>query len=113
MTVCAKADDGSLLFWCPGCQMHHGPVVERTEKRPSGPLWNWNGSLESPTLSPSILVRGDIPFTEEEVDKVLSGETVEHRPFCCHSYVRNGQIEFLSDCTHKLAGQTVAMEEWK
>lgn len=63
--VCSKADDGSLLFWCPGCQMHHGPVVERTELRPSGPLWEWNG------------------------------------------------IEFLSDCTHELAGKTVPLETFK
>ncbi|MCZ4340562.1 hypothetical protein O4H52_03015 [Sphingomonadaceae bacterium G21617-S1] len=30
-------------------------------------------------------------------------------PAVCHSFVRNGQIEFLSDCTHALAGQTVPL----
>jgi hypothetical protein len=25
----------------------------------------------------------------------------------CHSYIRNGRIEFLPDCTHARAGQTV------
>lgn len=28
----------------------------------------------------------------------------------CHSFVRNGKIEFLSDCTHELAGKTVELE---
>ncbi|BAS10570.1 hypothetical protein AHiyo4_39920 [Arthrobacter sp. Hiyo4] len=33
----------------------------------------------------------------------------------CHSFVRNGHIEFLSDSTHELAGQTMALPplpEW-
>jgi hypothetical protein len=29
----------------------------------------------------------------------------------CHSFVRDGRIEFLSDCTHSLAGQTVELPE--
>ncbi len=63
--------------------------------------WTWNGDLEHPTLSPSVLVtwdeyeNGDAPPT----------------PKRCHSFVRNGQIEFLNDCTHALAGQTVELPE--
>lgn len=30
-------------------------------------------------------------------------------PVCCHSYVKAGRWEFLGDCTHDLAGQTVPM----
>jgi hypothetical protein len=29
----------------------------------------------------------------------------------CHSFIRNGKIEYLSECTHELAGQTVDMED--
>ena len=30
------------------------------EKAPAGyPVWNWNGDKENPTLTPSILVRGE------------------------------------------------------
>lgn len=32
-------------------------------------------------------------------------------PHVCHSFVRDGRIEFLSDCTHALAGQTVELSE--
>jgi len=29
----------------------------------------------------------------------------------CHSFVRDGRIEFLSDCTHALKGQTVDLPD--
>ena len=55
------------------------------------PCWNFNGDLQSPTFSPSLLVD-------------------QHRPQSrCHLFMRNGHIEYLSDCHHKLAGQTVKM----
>ena len=33
----------------------------------------------------------------------------EQTAVVCHSFVRAGQIEFLGDCTHEFAGQTVPM----
>jgi hypothetical protein len=30
----------------------------------------------------------------------------------CHSFVTAGHIQFLSDCTHEMAGQTVEIPEW-
>lgn len=30
----------------------------------------------------------------------------------CHSFVVDGQMQFLGDCTHALAGQTVPIPEW-
>lgn len=56
-----------------------------------GSGWTWNGDLERPTFRPSILSR-----TAD-----ASGE------IRCHSYVTDGRIEFLGDCSHELAGQTV------
>lgn len=58
---------------------------------PEGAHWSWDGNREQPTFSPSILQHesGSIPR--------------------CHSYVQSGRWQFLSDCTHKLAGQTVDM----
>lgn len=55
--------------------------------------WTWNGDTEKPTLKPSILSR--TTFTVRE------GEVV------CHSFVNDGKIQFLSDCTHEFAGQTL------
>lgn len=89
-----------VMFACPGCQENHGPVVQP-------PRWGWNGSLERPTFTPSILVRGTRRITDDERDRILAGEQVQIPEVVCHSYVTDGRIQFLSDCTHALAGQTV------
>lgn len=53
--------------------------------------WTWNGSVDSPTVRPSVLTRGG------DVD----GEHV------CHSWINDGRVQFLGDSSHALAGQTV------
>lgn len=83
---------GALMVVCPGCQedggsgLHMLPVGGAVGK----PNWTWNGSLDSPTLDPSILTK-----------------TGPDGSFVCHSYLRNGVWEFLEDCTHSMAGQHV------
>lgn len=77
----------ALMFWCPADNDLHMLPVNAEVKTPS---WTWDGNLEQPTLSPSILTRWG------------AGKV-------CHSYLRAGQWEFLSDCTHELAGKTVPM----
>ena len=86
------ADPDLLGFHCPGCEMSHAVRVRSADGR--RPSWEWNGDMVRPTFSPSILVQ----WTYAGVPKV------------CHSFVRDGQIEFLSDCTHALAGKTVPLE---
>lgn len=104
------ADGDLLVFHCPGCGCDHGPRVSGS--RP-GPLWTWNGDRARPTLAPSIRVRGTVTLTPDEVARVMAGEKVEPRELLCHSFVRDGQIAFLSDCTHALAGQTVPLPEYE
>lgn len=96
------AGGGLLMFFCPGCKCGHG-VNDK---------WSFNGDMDRPTFSPSILVRGVQPVTDEEADRILAGEKIEPKPLVCHSFVRDGQIQFLNDCTHDLAGQTVPLEEF-
>jgi hypothetical protein len=74
------------LFHCPGCGYSHPFHV---------PMWTWNGSLDAPTFSPSLMVNGSDPR------------------YRCHSFVKEGKIQFLSDCFHKLAGQTVELPDWE
>lgn len=81
---------GGFMIFCPGCQCGHRFQVEGT------PRWDFNGDMEGPTFSPSYLVQWD------------AGHPPVHHQ--CHSFVRDGQIQFLSDCTHALAGQTVPLE---
>lgn len=95
------AEGGRLMFRCPGCaEMHCVQVGEGP-----GPRWGFNGSYERPTFTPSILVRwsepSDIP---EEFD-----DTSRDKQMVCHSFVADGQIQFLGDCTHALAGRTVPL----
>jgi len=105
----------SLVFVCPGCESAHAVPVEG-----DGSKWQFNGDLEKPTLSPSLLIRtghyagyfdddGDICWCKYNAD-----HPEDKAPFTCgvcHSFIRDGKIEFLSDCTHKLAGQTVELFE--
>ena len=72
------------VFDCPGCHYSH-PFDKR---------WTFNGDVEKPTFSPSLLVYGSPPHTPR-----------------CHSFVRNGEIQFLSDSTHALAGKTVPLPD--
>lgn len=96
----SKVEGGqfSHIFYCPGCGNHHGIIDGR---------WTFNGDLEKPTITPSILVRGTEWITDEEHELIMSGQYVEPRPYVCHSFVTDGQIQYLNDCTHELAGQTV------
>lgn len=53
--------DGEQSFWycCPcGCG-HRAPLtVGKNFKPADGPSWDWNGSLDKPTLKPSVDHRG-------------------------------------------------------
>lgn len=94
-----KFAEGLYVFTCPGCNYDHPFHVapQRREPRADGsaaPLWEWNGSMDKPTFSPSLLVFGMVP---------------EKR---CHSFVRDGNIQFLDDCFHSLRGKTVELPDW-
>jgi hypothetical protein len=83
--------DGLLAFYCPGCKQYHGVHVDKSKPV----YWDFNGDYDKPTFSPSLHI------------------TIGHYPdppSICHSFVKDGNIQFLSDCTHKLAGQTVELE---
>jgi hypothetical protein len=109
---CANGEH-RLLFWCPGCDEAHGPIVRLPDDGSPSPLWSWNGDSDRPTLSPSIRVAGTVPVTNDEADRIMRGEPFEPIPRLCHSFVTDGQIQFLSDCTHALAGQTVPIPKWE
>lgn len=111
--VLATAEPGSLWFECPGC----GTVHRIQHGAGDGPRWGWNGDAERPTFTPSILVRWDQwepPATTPEIcEKIKRGEIRQTAvPKVCHSFVTDGQIQFLGDCTHALAGQTVPIPDW-
>ena len=97
-------DGDQVGFHCPGCEEMHTVTVA-----PGPNPWGFNGDFDAPTFTPSILVHGVKPMTEEQYTKVMGGTAVEPTPFVCHSLVTDGNIQFLGDCTHALAGSTVPL----
>lgn len=99
---------GGLTFWCAGCKEAHTVW----HGKGSGPRWTWNGDVDKPVFGPSVLVTGTEWLTDEEDARLMRGELVEPTPKRCHTFVgcngaAPGQIIYLSDCTHALAGQTI------
>lgn len=98
-----------LTYWCIGCEAGHTIEVE-DEK-----AWTWDGNVNKPTFSPSILSMPREKLNESGKLLVQSNRgselTDEHRIKTprCHCFVKNGRIEYLSDSEHSLAGQTVDM----
>jgi hypothetical protein len=116
--ILRNGSDGRLTWWCPGCGHAHSIQTGAG----AGPRWTWNGNAERPTFSPSVLVwweepanLGDIEALRRDIaDAQLRGEgaKIPMAPKRCHSFVIDGQMQMLSDCTHALAGQTVPIPPW-
>lgn len=101
MAVVRRCGD-RLLLWCPGCEDVHQISI-------GADGWTWDGNESAPTINPSIKVSGvqwapDSPFHRFTHDVAPGGEIT------CHSFVRAGQWEFLTDSTHRLAGRIVPVE---
>ncbi len=73
--------------YCPGCEEYHA-IYDN---------WQFNENYDNPTFSPSLRVCG---YSEK-----LQAD------YTCHSFIRNGQWEFLGDCTHSKAGQVVPLRD--
>jgi len=71
--------------------------------------WQFNGDYDKPTFSPSVLVTYEHWVPPATPENLNPGPQTKVKDIC-HSFVRDGQIQFLSDCTHSLAGQTVPLE---
>jgi len=105
--------DGQIAYWCPGCNTTHAVRIAAHGR--DG--WTWNGDVDRPSFHPSILTR-HYQISPEGLEMIRRGERPKDRErypgadVICHCFVRNGRIEFLNDCTHALAGQTVDMPKW-
>lgn len=82
-----RSKGNHLVFHCPGCNGIH--VIDTR--------WIFNGNLDKPTISPSLLVRYQ-----------YAGENR-----VCHSFIVDGMIEYLPECTHALAGKRVEIPDFE
>lgn len=87
-------EDGHLAY-CSGCKQSH-LIPSR---------WRFNGSLEKPTFSPSLLIR----YLKVVLDE--GDNEIAQIDYTCHSFIVDGKWQYCSDSTHALAGQTVQMED--
>lgn len=100
-------------FYCPGCKEIH-PFDKR---------WTFNGDFERPTFEPSLRLgpywrmhpgwdrdaapkNGDGSLVLDPEGRILGA--VEWQ---CHLFLRDGQLQFLGDCSHELAGKTVPLPD--
>lgn len=109
-----RSTASDLVFWCPACNTAHGVKVAGAS------AWGWNGSADRPTFTPSVLARGRRMTAKGRADHeawVEAGcpkpapESFDGEDYVCHSFVADGKIQFLGDCTHHLAGQTVPLAD--
>ena len=98
-TKLRSVEGGGIMFRCPGCNSSHRISVGEGP----GPRWGYNGNPGAPTFTPSVLVT----WTEPSDDPAEFDDVAKDKQLVCHSYITDGRIQFLSDCTHALAGQTV------
>ena len=113
--ILRSLEGGQVTFWCPGCNCPHAVKVEGYK------AWAWDGDVDKPTFSPSVLIQGGhfLPWTPDGnhscwctyyKDRPLVEKLFKCRQ--CHSFIRDGQIHFLHDCSHELAGKVVPIPNW-
>lgn len=81
-----QTTDGYLVY-CPACKTDH--LFDHR--------WDFNGDLELPTFTPSLVVQIDFSIKNRPDKK-------------CHSFLIDGEWHYLNDCTHEMAGQTVKIK---
>lgn len=81
--------ENGIGYWCPGCDRLH---VLWTSAGSGHPAWQWDGSLDRPTVVPSVIVKTD------------AGKV-------CHHFLTNGVLSYLGDSTHALAGRVLELPD--
>ena len=82
-----RSTANGYMFWCPGCGWPH--LLNTDKPNAWNAIWTWNNDTDRPTFSPSLNIVGQ-----------------------CHLFIRDGKIEYLSDCRHSLAGTTIDLPVW-
>ncbi len=82
-----KYHHDQYMYMCEGCGYAHVFALKA-----EGGHHDFNMNLDNPTVSPS-LVQNHTPCK------------------MCHSFIRDGKIQYLNDCHHHLKGQTIDLPE--
>ena len=87
-------DESVMVFHCPACKDDHHVTVGGIHG------WDWNGDVDSPSLSPSIRVTRTVYERDGNGDPIP--ETV--RQVDCHTWMTDGRLKYFPDCYHEMAG---------
>lgn len=79
-------NENLLAHWCPACDGFHLIFINRPNH--FNRQWFWNGDLEAPTFRPNL-----------------------GTPNYCHYRITSGDIEYMPDSKHLLAGKIVSMPD--
>lgn len=92
-------------------EIRHIPIILKGDRKDTG-CWTWNGDIEKPTLKPSILTKSG-HFDENNKGKGCWCDYNKEHPedpapftcFLCHTWINEGRVIFLDDCSHEFKGQ--------
>jgi hypothetical protein len=87
-----RRETTGFIHWCPACEEMH----------PLPDSWTFDGNLNAPTFTPSFKhtyhARGaDSGWGDGEIT--------------CHYFLTAGTLNFCSDCSHPLNGQSVPLPD--
>lgn len=89
--ILQQSNEYTLEFYCPGCKMMHCVYLKHPDNKQAS--WDWNMCAKWPTFSPSLSIQMDW----------------KGKDYRCHFFIRDGQLQYLGDCSHDLKGQTLPM----
>lgn len=105
---------GIYVFYCPACDEAHSyrvsmpdyPAIDR-------PLWTFNGNVERPTFTPSLLLSTSYrSWTEADgLPRRMVQLPDGQRIVICHLFITDGKIIYCGDNPHRLNGQTVELPD--
>lgn len=87
---------GVSYIFCTACQEFHSIHTKIPDV--NGTIYNITGTLQQPTITP-LVVRVIEKFNK-------SKHSADH---ICNGVVTEGQIRYLENCTHTLAGKSVEL----
>lgn len=112
-------NDQDYIWWhCEGCGHRHMIPIRHGKHEGAPTPWGFNSNLEKPTITPSVLNRwgkyADPTFEEpiQEPNEMTMDPNFSWSGIC-HIFITDGMVQFLSDCTHKMAGKTIPLPDIK
>lgn len=88
-----------ISHWCPACEEVHVFTLHNS----NGPHWSWDGNVDAPSFTPSMLIRVNTPDLPHYQPNAASS--------VCHYILTAGIINYCADSTHAMSGQSVPLPD--